>query len=127
MLKKAVANKVLPKALLNCFSWTFVQGVIFVLRFNFYVKILIFGNTQSEIVNGFLPKIKHSFLKIDVEGAELEVIEGLKNWINDHRPIMIAEVLPTYTADNTFRIERQNRIAVLVSEMNFVILRKIEN
>lgn len=78
---------------------------------------------SGENVIGFLPKIKHSFLKIDVEGAETEVIEGLKNWIDEYRPIIIAQVLPAYTADNTFRIERQNRIALLLSKMNYVILR----
>jgi hypothetical protein len=30
-----VANKVLPKAGLNGFDWTFVQGSTFVLRLNF--------------------------------------------------------------------------------------------
>ncbi len=41
------ANKVLPKAGLNGFDWTFVQGSTFVLRFNFSAKIPAFGNTQN--------------------------------------------------------------------------------
>jgi hypothetical protein len=32
------ANKVLPKAGLNGFDWTFVQGLTFVLRLNFRAK-----------------------------------------------------------------------------------------
>ena len=32
------ANKVLPKAGLNSFDWTFVQGSTFVLRLNFSAK-----------------------------------------------------------------------------------------
>lgn len=36
--KKTSANKVLPKAGLNDFNWTFVQGSTFVLRLNFSAK-----------------------------------------------------------------------------------------
>ena len=38
LIKKAAANKVLPKAGQNGFDWTFVQGSIFVLRLNFCAK-----------------------------------------------------------------------------------------
>ncbi len=39
MLKtKTSANKVLPKAELNGFDWTFLQGSTFVLRLNFCAK-----------------------------------------------------------------------------------------
>jgi len=36
--KKTATNKVLPKAGLNSFDWTFVQGSTFVLRLNFCAK-----------------------------------------------------------------------------------------
>jgi hypothetical protein len=36
--KARTANKLLPKAGLNGFDWTFVQGSIFVLRLNFCAK-----------------------------------------------------------------------------------------
>ena len=45
--KQRTANKVLPKAGLNGFDWTFVQGSTFVLRLNFCAKIPAFGNTQN--------------------------------------------------------------------------------
>lgn len=51
-----------------------------------------------------------SFIKIDVEGAELEVIQGLKDVIAQDRPIVSTEILPAYNSENTGRIERQNRI-----------------
>jgi len=35
---RAADNKVLPKAGLNGFDWTFVQGLSFVLRLNFSAK-----------------------------------------------------------------------------------------
>jgi hypothetical protein len=44
---KTAANKVLPKAGLNGFDWTFVQGSTFILRLNFCAKIPAFGNTLS--------------------------------------------------------------------------------
>jgi hypothetical protein len=37
--KNHAANKVLPKAGLNSFDWTFVQGSTFVLRLNFRAEI----------------------------------------------------------------------------------------
>lgn len=40
-------NKVLPKAGLNGFDWTFVQGSSFVLRLNFSAKTPAFGNTRN--------------------------------------------------------------------------------
>ncbi len=38
MKEKRTPNKVLPKAGLNGFDWTFVQGSTFVLRLNFSAK-----------------------------------------------------------------------------------------
>jgi hypothetical protein len=51
MTKQRTANKVLPKAGLNGFDWTFVQGSTFVLRLNFCAKITAFGNTQNVVRN----------------------------------------------------------------------------
>lgn len=36
-------------------------------------------------------------LKVDVEGAELEVFRGLRNTVHEHRPVCMFEVLPNYT------------------------------
>ncbi|QLH34050.1 MAG: hypothetical protein HWD62_18060 [Cyclobacteriaceae bacterium] len=47
MKSKTAANTVLPKAGLNGFDWTFVQGSTFVLRLNFCAKFPAFGNTQT--------------------------------------------------------------------------------
>ncbi len=38
-----------------------------------------------------------SAIKIDVEGAELQVMEGLKATLNAHRPPIIFEVLPNFS------------------------------
>jgi FkbM family methyltransferase len=39
-----------------------------------------------------------AFVKVDVEGAELEVLSGLRQTIARHRPLVITEILP-YTPD----------------------------
>jgi hypothetical protein len=47
MTKQRIANKLLPKAGLNGYDWTFVQSSTFVLRLNFCAKIPAFDNTQN--------------------------------------------------------------------------------
>jgi FkbM family methyltransferase len=63
-----------------------------------------------------------SIIKIDVEGAELEVIEQLMECIEKFRPFIICEILPAYTNDNTYRIERQKRIEYLFLNLNYKVL-----
>ena len=50
-----------------------------------------------------------SIIKIDVEGAELEVIKSIESVIRSCRPFVLMEILPAY-ANNTFREERQKKI-----------------
>ena len=55
-------------------------------------------------------------IKIDVEGAEFEVLEGLSNTIATHSPPVIFEVLPNYEGDGRTPVpkdvaERQNASA----------------
>ena len=60
-------------------------------------------------------------VKIDVEGAEWEVISSLKKMISDQRPSIICEILPTYSADNVFRIERQEKILKTLFDLDYVL------
>jgi len=69
---------------------------------------------------GFLDK-EISILKIDVEGAEVDVIEQFKDIINIRRPFVICEILPAYSSKNTFRIERQARIKSIFEDLNYKI------
>ncbi len=62
-------------------------------------------------------------VKIDVEGAEWEVLSGLKKLIEQQRPFIICEILPVYTIDNTFRVERQENILRLLKELDYSIFR----
>lgn len=60
-------------------------------------------------------------LKIDVEGAELEVIESFKEIISAERPFILIEILPSYKKSNTFRIERSYKIVSIISELEYDI------
>lgn len=54
-----------------------------------------------------------SFLKVDVEGVELEVITGLKDTINKYKPVILLEILPVYSLEKEngrFRKERQDAL-----------------
>jgi len=62
-------------------------------------------------------------IKIDVEGAELEVLTSLKSTITHHRPVIIVEILPAYDKSLTDRVDRQNKIGNLVKELSYDILR----
>ena len=64
-------------------------------------------------------------LKIDVEGAEHEVIEVMAHMINKLRPIIIMEMLPPYDTDS-FRFKKQNNIFEKLSGMKYSICRIIK-
>jgi len=58
---------------------------------------------SEKMFSGHLPTEKWPILKIDVEGAELDVIQGLTTWIIDYKPFILMEILPVYTQENAFR------------------------
>lgn len=64
-----------------------------------------------------------ALVKIDVEGGEKEVMEGLRNLLIDQRPAVLLEVLPPHTAENRSRIERQHSIEKLLSDIDYLIFR----
>ncbi|HYF70798.1 MAG TPA: FkbM family methyltransferase [Ohtaekwangia sp.] len=67
-----------------------------------------------------------SILKIDVEGAELEVIKSFLSLIEQNKPIILIEILPAYDETNTDRIERQNEIVRIVTAIDYSIYRVIK-
>jgi len=67
-----------------------------------------------------------SILKIDVEGAELEVITSFRKELAKNETIVLLEILPAYNAQNTFRIERQNKIQDILFDLNYSIFRVIK-
>ena len=70
---------------------------------------------------------KARIIKIDVEGAELEVLKGLKDQIDADRPFVMIEILPVYNRKNQQRLERQNEIQKLLSQWDYSIFRVIKS
>jgi FkbM family methyltransferase len=64
-----------------------------------------------------------AIIKIDVEGAELEVLKGLHSFLNTSRPFVVVEILPVYQQSNQTRFERQIQIEKLINRYNYKILR----
>ena len=65
-------------------------------------------------------------IKIDVEGAELEVLQSMQETINEKRPFIIIEILPCYNTQNVRRIQRQQTIETLLHSINYKIARIIK-
>ncbi|QEC66524.1 FkbM family methyltransferase [Panacibacter ginsenosidivorans] len=63
-----------------------------------------------------------NFIKIDVEGAELEVVKGLQQTLQKYRPVLILEILPVYSLESPngkMRKERQDQLLQLLREMQY--------
>jgi FkbM family methyltransferase len=78
---------------------------------------------DSSLVSPYLPEKPYSILKIDVEGAEMEVLTGLADWINKFYPVILLEILPVYSAENKTRLDRQDKIEELLRSLNYKIAR----
>lgn len=62
-------------------------------------------------------------VKIDVEGAEADVIDALAPVLARDRPLISMEILPCYDSGRTDRIARQARIEARFAELDYRILR----
>lgn len=83
-----------------------------------YVPVLTFETIISALKLGGI-----STIKIDVEGAELEVLKTLYKTISNYRPIIILEILPVYTNENKMRKERQSKIEQIIFKLEYSIFR----
>ncbi|MCI0400574.1 MAG: FkbM family methyltransferase [Gammaproteobacteria bacterium] len=70
---------------------------------------------RYEAICGCLPKDKAAIIKIDVEGAELEVIETMSPLIDRDQPIIIMEILPTRSEDEHRAIRNEKLLSALRS------------
>lgn len=71
-----------------------------------------------------------SIIKIDVEGGELEVIQGLKNTISKLRPYILCEILPVGNENDTIgrlKKERQEALLSILREQRYGICRILRN
>ena len=73
--------------------------------------------------NEFIDFSKVANIKIDVEGAELEVLRGFSECLEIARPNIIMEILPVYKKENTDRYERQLGIQEFLKMHNYKIFR----
>lgn len=65
-------------------------------------------------------------VKIDVEGGELDVIEGLGRTLRQHAPYVFCEVLPVWDEHSEmgrFRLERQTHLQTVLAELGYFIFR----
>lgn len=70
---------------------------------------------------------KMSILKIDVEGAELEVIKSFEEEIKRNKPFIIMEILPVYNKkENPDRFKRQNNLLDALHSIGYVTFRIIK-
>ncbi|MBP7997643.1 MAG: FkbM family methyltransferase [Chloroflexi bacterium] len=74
-------------------------------------------------VHKTLPIEQIAIIKIDVEGAEMEVLQGLQKTLMEQRPFLIMEILPAYNDQNFQRLERQRQIEQFAKEANYSIFR----
>lgn len=62
-------------------------------------------------------------IKIDVEGAEWEVIQSLENILLKARPPIVIEILPVYSSSNQARLTRQRAIEQKLRDLRYCLYR----
>lgn len=75
--------------------------------------------SPSDLPEGAIPD-EIAVVKIDVEGGELFVIEGLLGLLRRRRPFLVVEILP---ASNPERLERQEAIERHLAELDYRLFR----
>ena len=60
---------------------------------DYNIRVQCNGDTLDNIISGRIHS-KYMILKLDIEGGELDAINGAMNTINEHRPILIIEWNP---------------------------------
>ena len=79
--------------------------------------------SSFERVNLLLGLQEIGIIKIDVEGAETEVMDSLRDALRKLRPLVMMEILPCYTSDNETRIGRQSQIEEMLRLLEYRIFR----
>jgi FkbM family methyltransferase len=80
----------------------------------------------GDAVLGQIEGLRVGILKIDVEGAELDVIAGCQRTIARDRPFIVCEVLPVYdptSATGRLRLSRQQALRALLTRLGYDIYR----
>lgn len=83
-----------------------------------YVASLAFDHIRGAVTHGPV-----GFVKIDVEGAELEVVRGMRAMLGEDRPLVLCEVLyPSRGADVQSQWARNDSLRGVLEELRYVIL-----
>lgn len=85
--------------------------------------VCLLGFTEVDPV---LSTLDVGAIKIDVEGAELEVLKTLLPLLRKQRPPVLLEVLPTYDGQEQSRVHRQRDLGDLLSLANYKIFRVLK-
>ena len=78
---------------------------------------------RFQTIANMLDLDKVGIVKIDVEGAELEVVKSLHQLLDTQRPIVLLEVLPVYSNENMMRKERQEELEQIFNELKYCLFR----
>lgn len=71
------------------------------------------------------PRVR--IVKIDVEGAELATISGMRNFIEQQRPWIVCEVLHTDSPQNLARVSEKNRMLMrLLHDSDYAVHRLVK-
>ena len=65
-------------------------------------------------------------VKIDVEGAESLVLEGMRLLITQDRPLVACEILPVYSNDNMQRLSKQREAERLLNDLDYTMYRFVD-
>lgn len=93
---------------------------------NYKLQKFVFATRFDDLISQIEEQGNLSIIKIDVEGAEADVLQGAKNSISQFRPFILAEILPTYDETSSlgkFRKLRQEQIEIMLSHLNYAFFR----
>lgn len=74
-----------------------------------------------------LPQDEIAIVKVDVEGAELEVIKGIRKLLETKRPLILIEILPVYDVSFTSRWNRQLELEQTIKALDYRIFRILKS
>lgn len=94
----------------------------FVVQRSMLVPVFTFSKVKNSLN---LPKF--DVIKIDVEGAEYEVLQSLVDEMEQNKPIIFIEVLSAYSENNTIRFNRQKKLEILLKDSGYKVMRIIDN
>ena len=83
-----------------------------------FVPVFEFNSLKN-----ILGEKRFGIVKIDVEGAELEVVKSLHALIERDRPVVLIEILPVYSENNTARLNRQIELEEVFADLGYSFVR----